>query len=248
MFNKLKRLEKSKYSLYIAACEFTRDIFQRVFSTEKVIITGYPRNDILFNYELYQMESIHETLETDNYNAIILYAPTYRELNTLINPLADKDWRYINEKCADNNILFLIKQHPYANSINFSETLSNVKDISSKLSDIQELLYLTDILITDYSSVMFDYSLLNRPIILFIYDYDDYKNNVGFYIDLNDFDDLLIIKEKDAFLKLFSNVELLINRSLPAGYKRFVKKYNKYQDGNSSARIFEYLKKAEEIK
>src|SRR5690606_3485094 len=90
--------------------------------------------------------------------------------------------RKFNEYLHKNNILLVIKRHPFDKT--HFQSLSNIKDYSDNIVDVQELLVCTDILITDYSSVFFDFSLTNRPIIFYAYDYNEYLENCrGMYFD-----------------------------------------------------------------
>ncbi len=115
------------------------------------------------------------------YSQVYIYMPTFREKGE--NDISKAiNLEEINEICKFKNVLFLIKQHPSLKSCQIPN-FSNIFTVPSK-NDVYMILPFTDLLITDYSSVMFDYLLLKKPIILYQYDYNDYKNKErDFYFD-----------------------------------------------------------------
>ena len=150
---------------------------------------GYPRCDHFFwsqeNLICFIKEKEPETLDILNqikkYKKIIIYLPTFREK-------ADNDLRRIidfdllEKKLREKNYLLIVKQHP---NIRLSKE-NNYKNIILLKStmDVYLIIPFTDVLITDYSSVLFDYILLKKPIILFPYDKENYLyEEKGFYFD-----------------------------------------------------------------
>lgn len=174
---------------------------------KKILPLGIPRNDIIFeakkNLEL--NNKIRNRI-LNNYNInnpeakIIFYAPTFRDsdygekqLNTAINSFVESFYNKFNDK----NIYLLIRKH--INSKEYNSFNNKVIDVTD-YPDMQHLLIATDLLITDYSSSVFDFMILNRPVILYIYDYSSYiKERGGLYFDLI----------KLPFLKCYNNKELL---------------------------------------
>lgn len=123
--------------------------------------------------------------------------PTWRPETSVKNPI---DLDKLNSFCKEHNILFIIKNHPFTREGSFYESVIDAnkyyysKDYSESIlfypttDDIYPILSISDALITDYSSVYFDYLLLNKPIIFFVYDYEDYiKNHGDFMLDFDDF-------------------------------------------------------------
>ena len=120
----------------------------------------------------------------EKFERIILYCPTYRDDHSLRFPISEKELNDLEKLLQESNSLFLMKGHYFVQNIDF-EQYDNIK-IAPISSDIQELYFITDILITDYSSTMLDFSLLDRPILLFPYDLDEYKRVRGMYYNLED--------------------------------------------------------------
>jgi CDP-glycerol glycerophosphotransferase (TagB/SpsB family) len=159
------------------------EIFANAFKKEreKVLQLGQPRNDIFFSDE-FEIEKF--TLKDSK--KIILYMPTHRKegkkkmfLNEIFN------LNLLNQFCCEHHILFLIKKHYYHNQeIENLEDYDNIKDITQKEYDSQQLLKHADILITDYSSCFVDFLLLNRPVLFYNYDYEEYVvNDRDLYFD-----------------------------------------------------------------
>jgi CDP-glycerol glycerophosphotransferase (TagB/SpsB family) len=149
---------------------------------EKILQLGQPRNDVFFCDEL-ELEDF--TLKTSA-KKIILYMPTHRDEGVkrmCMNKILDLD--ILNRFCLENNIIFLIKKHFYHNTERESlDNYSHIKDITQTDYDSQQVLKYADILITDYSSCYVDYLLLNRPVIFYNYDYDQYiLNDRDLYFD-----------------------------------------------------------------
>jgi CDP-glycerol glycerophosphotransferase len=150
------------------------------FRFKEVKINGFVRNDILLGKTFGKKQEIftdHVTINTVKvYKArgskMILYAPTFRNIR---EPLFEKqiffDFDAVNKMMIDNDVLFVIKQHPV---INEQLDLYNYERIEEyeRAKDIYPAMDLFDILITDHSSIFSDYALLNRPIIHYIPDYD----------------------------------------------------------------------------
>ena len=166
---------KKKY--YVCTSEDMIEVFLSAFETsrENIILAGQPRNDIF-----YDKEYSFKTLDAKTYRRkkIISYLPTHRkEGKQKINCSDIFDLQRINSFCEDNNFVFLIKKHFYhRNEIEDLEEFSRIIDITNEVIDINELLMLSSYVISDYSSVTADYLLLNKPIIYYCYDINDYLN------------------------------------------------------------------------
>jgi len=233
------------YKLIIASDKYTQYIMKKVFLNENVSITGYPRNDIFYNRKLCFKKNKND-LDFDKYKKIILYAPTYRDKPTEIDPLPDIFLEKLNAFLQKNNYIFLIKKHPFDKTLKTIKHLSNIKDVSEKLNDIQELLINTDILITDYSSVFFDFVLTNKPIIYYPYDYDKYLKicrgmRYNYYKELPG----PFVKNKNELIDLIKNAHKWFKeKKYQRNYNTFKNKFNLYQDGKSCERLLrEILKK-----
>jgi len=168
------------------------------FNAMKIMVTGQPRTDVLFN-EANKLSILLQNTQK-KYSKIILYMPTYR------SGFANKDegtsfsldnifrMNNYNHKIfinylEENNILFLLKLHPYEEKLYTNIHVgSNIKWITHKSLvennlDIHEILNQVDILMTDYSSIYFDFLLLDRKIIFIPTDLDEYETSRGFELE-----------------------------------------------------------------
>ena len=169
---------------------FTKDAIMRDYNLEelytgKVVICGYPRNSIFLDKE--KALSVRKQLGLEDYT-IYAYMPTWRgtsnhsiEADSYIQEVT-KYLSYIDSHLKEHQILF-VNFHPI---LKYSISLDGYKHIRSFPGNFNnyEFLNATDALITDYSSVFFDYSITGKPIVLFTYDYDDYMKDRGMYFDM----------------------------------------------------------------
>jgi len=202
----LKRIYKKilgipvKKRILITTSETMVKIYRSAFRerVSNIHIFGQPRNDTFFCDSEYE----DEVLDKCRGKKIALYLPTHRnEGKKRIQLEKILDFRAINEICIRNNYVFLIKMHffHFQDSVDLSE-YSNIMDVSKMLSDVQELLKKASILITDYSSCFIDYLLLNRPILFYCFDLDEYqKQDREFYFSEETRFPGTVIQGKEAF-------------------------------------------------
>lgn len=195
-----RNISDEKPSHYVlTTSENLIEIFSSAFRTEKVLVAGYPRNAVLISDEIKNVYSIEEKADRkkifdflnnkkDGKNKkMIFYMPTFRQSENLFFNNFDKDDFQVFLK--KNNILFCVKVHPKSKlSKEFESIKSENIMVINKDADPYVFLKLSDVLITDYSSVYFDYLLLDRPIIFFDYDLREYLNDSReMYFDYYDF-------------------------------------------------------------
>lgn len=175
--------------IMLAQGVYDRDIFSRVFNIPiyKFAITGLPRNDELTkknNPETIKL--IKKKLNIPENKRVILYAPTFREyekdnnFNCIMTQPLDLDkWE---KELSGEYILLLRAHYEVIKIMNVPESdfIRNVSD----WSNLNELMVISDILISDYSSIFFDYSILGKPMFAYCYDYDIYTYNRGLYFDI----------------------------------------------------------------
>lgn len=174
----------------ISPSEYTSKIMRSAYAFGgEAVELGYPRNDILIGTEASQRETeVRESLGLPEGCKTVLYAPTFRDDSgtgrgkfTFELPMSLEAF---DSRFGQDTVLMLRMHVLISNAVKIPEELSNrIIDVSS-YPDIQELYLASDVVITDYSSVFFDYSLLRRPIIFYAYDLENYRDNLrGFYLD-----------------------------------------------------------------
>lgn len=202
-----------------------------------VKVLGMPRNDGLFDHIRMSKE---KWLKKAEGKFVITYMPTHRlygQGKTTPTPFINN--QKVQQWFEDNNILFVMKQHP-----NMLPKLKDQKDTESIIDitkyglDPQVVIYHSDILITDFSSVWMDYLLLKRPSIFYIYD-DFEQNDAGCHYDIREDPPGYFCYSEKELLELIKSIKMNYDKMRPSD--RIVKKYHKYIDGNSCKRYFEYL-------
>jgi CDP-glycerol glycerophosphotransferase (TagB/SpsB family) len=166
---------------YLIVCsEETKRIkkFSYNLPPERVVVTGYPRNKTLEENSADIQNELRKKLNFENSEEILLYAPTFRDY-PIQNPLDDNFLKSLDNILINQNKILLYKPHPFEKKIDLSE-YKNIKSIDPNV-DINDLLVVADLLITDYSGVFFDYLLTLRPILFFPYDLEKYTSARNFF-------------------------------------------------------------------
>ncbi|WP_010678076.1 CDP-glycerol glycerophosphotransferase family protein [Bacillus timonensis] len=201
----MAKKDSLKCDLLLSGCRYSSDIFNRAFWYKgKVFEYGSPRNDLFFSNNLNKNE-IFNNLRIPGNHKIVLYAPTFRKNNgveaynlefaRIINALKSRfggDWT------------LLIKLHPHliSKSSKLHNSAANVIDVTT-YDDIQELLAISDVLISDYSSLIFDFSITKRPCFLYIPDVSEYiSNERKLYFDINQLPFITATNNKDIEMKI----------------------------------------------
>jgi CDP-glycerol glycerophosphotransferase (TagB/SpsB family) len=199
---------------------------------------GYPRNDIFYNSEKNTL--IDFGLHFKNPAQVILYVPTFR-LYKQKDPFTLKDWHTIDEFSQDNQAVFLIKRHSL-DETEYHYTSKNILDITYLIDDIQPLLKATDVLITDYSSVCFDFALQHRPMIFYAYDYPHYEKTEGFCLDYyTDLPGPFAATPKELITLLKSVNTWHHDPDYQKKYHRFLDHFHLHQDGQASQRLLHWI-------
>lgn len=181
--------EVSKWDYLISPNSYATRIFKRAFQYDKTVIeSGYPRNDILINCnELQNIHKLKKEAQLPLDKKVILYAPTWRDNQFYATGKykfnLHMDLQKMKAALSDDYVIILRLHYLIAEQLDLIGFEDFVYDFSS-YKDINELYLMADILITDYSSVFFDYANLKRPMFFFVYDIEEYRDQLrGFYFD-----------------------------------------------------------------
>lgn len=225
------------------------EIFKRAFNFKgEMLEIGYPRNDILFKRNNEEdIEKIKAKLNVPNDKKIILYAPTWRD-NQFTKAgeykfATEMDFDRMYESFKEDYVLIVKFHYLVKEKMDWSKYNDFIIECDANW-DIQELYLISDMMITDYSSVMFDYAILKRPMIFYTYDLENYTKNIrSFYFD---------IFEEAPGPKFETNEELIdyiknfnigsYNDEYGEKYNRFNEKYNQFDDGTASLKIVDLIK------
>jgi CDP-glycerol glycerophosphotransferase (TagB/SpsB family) len=225
-----------KYDIVLSTSQFVSDYsFSKIYLYDKIVHCGYPRNDVLYNDDIELINVDKELLEImkkDEFKYVV-YMPTHRPLSFADNPI---NYVELNEFGKKNKIKFIIKMHPFV-AEQTRDDLSLYQDVYDftnlilypSFMDVYPILRYCDILISDYSSVYFDFLYVNKPILFFCYDYEKWvEGEQGVILDyfahspgdkcytfedllekilLNLDEDKYILERKEIFYKMFENKE-----------------------------------------
>ena len=234
--------DSKKIDLLLSGCALDTSIYKNSFwYNGEILEKGLPKYDMLFETSKERIEGIRKFLNIKDHHKVALYAPTFRDdgcfeayyldINALLKCLVDK---------TGSKWVIIIRMHPnassFSNSYNYSDTIIN----GSLVSDPQELVLISDLLVTDYSSFMIDFMISSKPIVIYANDLETYEKQRGlrpFYYQL-------------PFVKAKNNKDLVDNiKNLDIDFYKskeaeFVKEcVRSFDNGHASECVVERIKK-----
>ena len=237
--------ESRNWSYMLAQNDYASKIFNSAFKVNNVLVEGYPQNDIFYaENKLDVIKGVRSNLGISEDKYIILYAPTWRDTNQIGN------WKFKSESAIDlleiavalpDDVVFLIREHHLVSPDDLSDELKDkVVDVSA-WADVQELMLVSDMLITDYSSIWFDFLNTQRPVIFYLYDHDAYINKIrGLYLDVKVDLPGPVVESQSELIKVI--YEMI---GSPGKYSNELlqahKKYCANDDGRVAARIVDHI-------
>ena len=237
------KIDAKKFRYILSPSHFASEKFITAWNlantnmTNKVVEEGYPRNDFLYNYTLDDIKQIKQNIGIPEDKKVILYAPTYRD-NQHQSGIGytyqtEVNFDFLQKELQKDYIILFRAHYLVANSFNFEKYKGFVYNVS-EYDDINYLYIISDLLITDYSSVFFDYANLKRPIIFYMYDLEQYKEELrGFYLDISELPGKIAQTDEE----LISLIESTKNFVYDEKYQLFNKKYNYLDDGQATKRV-----------
>ncbi|MBE0496349.1 MAG: CDP-glycerol glycerophosphotransferase family protein [Campylobacterales bacterium] len=210
----LKRLNvlgTTVYDFHISPSNYVNETaLSKVIQAKEHLNLGYPRNDMLFKeHDVLDLALCDKKLyalakeKFENEKKVMVYMPTHRE--SLEDNLPPLDFRVLDEALGKIDAVMILKFHAFALAkLDTSQTYQNLH-FHNAAGDIYPILKYTHVLVTDYSSVYFDFLLLNRPIIFYAYDFETYHTNMGgFVYDYETYAPGLHVKSQEGLHKAFS--------------------------------------------
>ncbi|MFC6885883.1 MULTISPECIES: bifunctional glycosyltransferase/CDP-glycerol:glycerophosphate glycerophosphotransferase [Actinomadura] len=224
---------------------FSTEIFRRAFAFKgEIIEAGYPRNDLLHSPEAGAVAaSVRARLGIPAGKRVVLYAPTWRDDQYYSRGRYKFDMRLdlarARAELGDDHVL-LVRLHSNVVDGVPEDGDGFVYDVSL-YPDITELYLISDLMISDYSSVMFDYANTGRPMLFFTYDLADYRDRLrGFYFDFEAEAPGPLVETSDALIEAIRDVD-----AATAGhqdrYKAFVERFCPLDDGHAAARTVDQV-------
>lgn len=238
------RKNSGTWDYLISQNAFSSQVFRSAFDFHKEILEiGYPRNDILFVKNKKKIaEKVKRELGIPVEKKLILYAPTWRDDEyyregeyKFSSPL---DYRKMREAFSDEYCMIAKYHYLVKDPIDWSEYKGFLFPCDMSY-DISRLYLAADILITDYSSVMFDYSILDRPMFFFAYDLEKYRQELrGFYFDLLKEAPGPVVETTEALIEAVKTYQ---REDYKERIEAFHEKYNSADQGTASRQAVEVI-------
>jgi CDP-glycerol glycerophosphotransferase len=220
---------------------FSTPVLRQAYAIEgEMIETGYPRDDVLAGADLEaRTRAVRQRLGLPENARVVLYAPTYRD------HVIDNRGRYrldlqldldsLRGALGPDTVILFRKHHYVADAVPTSPD-GFVRDVST-YPDGTELMLAADVLITDYSSMMFDFANTGRPMLFFTYDLDRYQDEIrGFYLDYVDTVPGPLLRTSDEVVDALREIDA-VQASYAGRYAEFVARFCELDDGRASARV-----------
>lgn len=222
--------------LFITASSFYTSIYRRSFYYQgEVLECGAPRNDVFFQPNDLS-EKIRKKYQIPQEKGIVLYAPTFRSMTGDTFEKYNLDWKHILSSLKERfgkEYVVVYKLHHYMQRLVSERGLYEGAVEATFYPDIQELLAAADIVITDYSSLMWDFSLQRRPVFLYQNDEDEYTNDRGFYAPVSEWPYPKAHSQEELSEQILHFDEDKYITELNA----FLEKYGSCDDGHASERV-----------
>lgn len=226
----------------IVNSDATRELYAECFSVDvsQVKVLGLPRTDLLFSkkgLEQRRADFLKEYPELEH-KKLILYAPTFRD-SEAANPKVQMDIEKMARELPKEYRLGL-RLHPFvARNFQLNDNYGGRVYDFSDYGNINTLLFSSDVLITDYSSIIFEYCVLERPMIFYAYDLEEFSNDGrGFYRNYEEYVPGPVVRKTEEILKVIKEKDWKEEKR-----QAFYEESYAYTDGNSTKRVVEFVVK-----
>jgi CDP-glycerol glycerophosphotransferase (TagB/SpsB family) len=205
--------------------------------------TGYPRNDLLSSPQRDEVRArVRSGLGIDEGARVVLYTPTWRD-DLVFEGSGERDFEFpvdladFTDRLGGDHVLLLRLHNMVSDRLESIEGLP-VRDVSS-YPDIRDLYLAADLLVTDYSSTMFDFAVTGKPILLFPYDLADYRDRLrGFYVDLEEIAPGPLLTTSRELLDAIADLDG-VTAAHADRYRDFRETYTSLEDGHATERVLD---------
>jgi CDP-glycerol glycerophosphotransferase len=238
----MAKKDSLKCDLLLSGSRFGTEILKRSFWYDGEIFEhGIPRNDLLFQSNSHKRNQIKQRLNIQYESKVLLYAPTFRKGNNL--DVYDLDYSQVVEKLKTKfggDWIVLVRLHPLllmkSSQLVYGEKVIDV----TTYDDVQELLLITDTLISDYSSLIFDFSITKRPCFLYVPDVIEYTSkDRQLYFDLMELPFISATSNSD----LVKKIEEFQNEVYMDSLSKFLDEVGSYEEGKASEYLLKHINK-----
>ncbi|MDA2806044.1 bifunctional glycosyltransferase/CDP-glycerol:glycerophosphate glycerophosphotransferase [Nocardiopsis suaedae] len=233
--------EVRQWDYLVSPSPWATPILRRAFRFEGTVLeTGYPRNDIFHSPEREETaRAVRRRLGLPEGKKVVLYAPTWRD-DKFYSPGKYKldlrlDMERMREALGGEHVL-LVRRHP--NIVDRVPGAGDgfVRDVSA-YPEVQELFLVADVLVTDYSSLMFDFANTGRPMLFYTYDLEEYRDRLrGFYFDFEEVAPGPLIKDQEGLVEAVRAADA-VRLDHRDRYEAFVERFCPLDDGKAAARV-----------
>jgi len=208
---------------------------------ERIHATGIPRMDLFFDdaHKARAIDAVHAALPRLRDSRVILFVPTFRGSgpSDAFYDYDRLDLAALHALCVEQDAVFVVKMHPFVRKplkipAEFSDRLID----ATSFREVNDLLLVSDLVITDYSSVVFEYATLQRPMVFFAYDLDEYIASRDFYEEFTEFVPGKIVRTFPALLEALRTEDFEAEK-----VERFAAMHLRYRDAGSTDRVIDQL-------
>ncbi|WP_151524930.1 CDP-glycerol glycerophosphotransferase family protein [Serinicoccus kebangsaanensis] len=228
--------ERAKWDILLSQNHHSTEIFRSAYAWDGTFYEeGYPRNDALVGGS---GAAIRERLGIRPDQKAVLYAPTWRD--NAAGMVVFLDLEQLTTELGDDYVI-LVRGHSRTVGHGRSVDLPGVVDVTTYPS-ITELFLAADAMVTDYSSVMFDYSVTRRPMVFYVPDLDEYRDDVrGVYFDLEQEAPGPVVSTQEQVVSALRGMGEDQDAQYAERYARWVERFNHLDDGHSAERVVRRL-------
>lgn len=235
--------ESASWDYLISPNGFSSPVFRGAFAYNgEILETGYPRNDAIVRADSSRRERVRSSYGIPEDTKVVLYAPTWRANVFVGQPGRYKRVLYLDSTRAGEALgkdyIILVRGHSKTFAHGMSAVGSNVVDVTD-YPDINDLYLASDVLVTDYSSVMFDFAITQKPILFLTPDLVSYRDVIrGFYFDFDEVAPGPLLNTTDEVVEALQNLDAL-SVQYQRRYEAFRSKFTSLEDGGASSRVVE---------
>ena len=239
------RLEGEKVDYFLSPSPFASACFRSAWQLERwgkgdaILEAGYPRNDRLVNATAEECQALRAKLGIPAGKRAVLYTPTFRDDQHISGQGYDYrpalDFKALRAQLGEDYVILFRAHYLVASAFDFSAYPGFVLDVS-QVEEINDLYLASDLMVTDYSSTMFDYANLRRPILFYMYDLEQYRDHLrGFYFDLNQLPGRILTRQTDLAQAILDTEHFVWTQEWEAFRQRFAP----LEDGQAARRVTE---------
>jgi CDP-glycerol glycerophosphotransferase len=234
----------AKWDLLISPNHVSTTRLRHAFRYDgEVLESGYPRNDLLLSPEAEETRArVRDEFGVGPETRLVLYAPTWRDHEVLLDVAAEVpmalDAQHVLAQLPGHEML--VRVHNFVTGRSPMQTSAGVHD-ASYYPDVAALYTAADVLVTDYSSCMFDFAITGRPIVFYAYDLEDYASRVrGFYGDLAAEAPGPLARSQSELVDVLRSLDDQ-RETYAERYEAFQRRYTSLEDGHATGRVLERL-------